>query len=55
VLWSCSRSLQDESRHMGVGMLALLAIVETANDAERCEMEDFTCLASLALSIASSV
>src|SRR6266851_8499644 len=41
----CGRILQDESRHMGFGMLALPAIVEGASDAERCEMEDFTCLA----------
>src|ERR1700675_2111845 len=41
----CGRILQDESRHMGFGMLALPAIVEAASDAERREMEDFTCLA----------
>jgi hypothetical protein len=41
----CGRILQDESRHMGFGMLALPAIVEAASDGERREMEDFTCLA----------
>src|SRR5262245_5408309 len=39
----CQRILQDESRHMGFGMLALPAIVREASDAERQEMEDFTC------------
>src|SRR5215475_15847508 len=41
----CARILQDESRHMGFGMLALPDIVRQASDAERREMEDFTCLA----------
>ena len=41
----CGRILQDESRHMGFGMLALPAIVRDATEAERHEMEDFTCLA----------
>jgi hypothetical protein len=41
----CGRILADESRHMGFGMLALPAVVEGASDAERREMEDFTCLA----------
>jgi para-aminobenzoate N-oxygenase AurF len=41
----CGRILQDESRHMGFGMLALPAIVQDATAAERREMEDFTCLA----------
>jgi len=41
----CSRILQDESRHMGFGMLALPDIVREASDTERQEMEDFTCLA----------
>jgi hypothetical protein len=41
----CTRILQDESRHMGFGMLALPDIVREASDAERQEMEDFTCLA----------
>jgi hypothetical protein len=41
----CGRILQDESRHMGFGMLSLPAIVEAASETERREMEDFTCLA----------
>ncbi len=41
----CGRILQDESRHMGFGMLALPAVVQGASEAERREMEDFTCLA----------
>jgi hypothetical protein len=41
----CGRILQDESRHMGFGMLALPAVVREASEAERREMEDFTCLA----------
>jgi hypothetical protein len=41
----CGRILQDESRHMGFGMLALPAVVREASAAERREMEDFTCLA----------
>ena len=41
----CGRILQDESRHMGFGMLALPAIVRDANERERHEMEDFTCTA----------
>jgi hypothetical protein len=41
----CARILQDESRHMGFGMLALPDVVREASDAERREMEDFTCLA----------
>jgi hypothetical protein len=41
----CRRILSDESRHMGFGMLALPAIVRDATEAERQEMEDFTCLA----------
>ena len=41
----CRRILQDESRHMGFGMLALPAIVKESSSAERQEMEDFTCLA----------
>src|SRR5260370_33730497 len=40
----CSRILQDESRHMGFGMLALPDIVKEASDAERRAMEDFTCV-----------
>jgi ferritin-like protein len=41
----CGRILQDESRHMGFGMLSLPAVVQEASEAERREMEDFTCLA----------
>jgi ferritin-like protein len=41
----CRRILQDESRHMGFGMLALPGIVREATETERREMEDFTCLA----------
>jgi hypothetical protein len=41
----CRRILQDESRHMGFGMLALPEIVREATDGERREMEDFTCTA----------
>jgi ferritin-like protein len=41
----CQRILQDESRHMGFGMLALPAIVQEASTAERREMEDYTCVA----------
>ncbi len=39
----CRRILADEARHMGFGMLALPAVVRDASDAERREMEDFTC------------
>jgi len=41
----CRRILQDESRHMGFGMLALPDVVRNASAAERREMEDFTCAA----------
>jgi hypothetical protein len=41
----CRRILQDESRHMGFGMLALPGIVRGASEAERREMEDYTCMA----------
>jgi hypothetical protein len=41
----CRRILQDESRHMGFGMLALPGMVREASEAERREMEDFTCVA----------
>ena len=41
----CGRILQDESRHMGFGMLALPGIVRDAGERERHEMEDFTCTA----------
>jgi hypothetical protein len=37
----CRRILQDESRHMGFGMLSLPAVVAEASEAERREMEDF--------------
>jgi rubrerythrin len=37
----CGRILQDESRHMGFGMLSLPAVVAEASQAERHEMEDF--------------
>src|SRR6266581_2288114 len=37
--------LQDESRHMGFGMLALPCVIREASAAEKCEMEDFTCTA----------
>jgi ferritin-like protein len=41
----CRRILQDESRHMGFGMLALPDVVNGASEAERREMEEFTCVA----------
>jgi ferritin-like protein len=41
----CRRILQDESRHMGFGMLALPEIIAQASEGELKEMEDFTCLA----------
>jgi ferritin-like protein len=41
----CRRILQDESRHMGFGMLALPDVVTQASESERHEMEDFTCVA----------
>jgi len=41
----CGRILQDESRHMGFGMLALPGVIREASAAEKCEMEDFTCTA----------
>ncbi|MGH7390560.1 MAG: ferritin-like domain-containing protein [Candidatus Rokuibacteriota bacterium] len=39
----CRRILQDESRHMGFGMLALPDVVRDAGPGERREMEDFAC------------
>lgn len=39
----CRRILQDESRHMGFGMLALPDVVRDASASERREMEDFAC------------
>jgi hypothetical protein len=41
----CGRILQDESRHMGFGMLALPGVVAEATESERREMEDFACFA----------
>jgi hypothetical protein len=38
----CRYILQDESRHMGFGMLSLPAVVAQMTDPERREMEDFT-------------
>jgi len=41
----CRRILQDESRHMGFGMLALPEVIREASPTEHREMEDFTCVA----------
>ena len=41
----CDRILQDESRHMGFGMLALPKVVDEASQTERRELEDYTCFA----------
>jgi hypothetical protein len=41
----CRRVLQDESRHMGFGMLALPKVVKEASESERRELEDYTCFA----------
>ena len=41
----CGRILQDESRHMGFGMLSLPGVVKESSERERQEMEDYTCLA----------
>ena len=41
----CGRILQDESRHMGFGMLALPKVVREASEQERRELEDYTCFA----------
>jgi len=41
----CGRILQDESRHMGFGMLALPGVIRDVSAAEKAEMEDFTCTA----------
>ncbi len=41
----CRRILQDESRHMGFGMLALPRVVREASPAEHRELEDYTCFA----------
>jgi rubrerythrin len=37
----CRRILQDESRHMGFGMLSLPSVVAEATESERRDMEDF--------------
>jgi ferritin-like protein len=39
----CKRILQDESRHMGFGMLSLPRVVAEASETERRELEDYTC------------
>ncbi len=41
----CKRILQDESRHMGFGMLSLPRVVNEASETERRELEDYTCFA----------
>ncbi len=41
----CKRVLQDESRHMGFGMLSLPRVVAEASETERRELEDYTCFA----------
>src|SRR2546428_5707163 len=41
----CKRVLQDESRRMGFGMLALPRVVSEASETERRELEDYTCFA----------
>jgi hypothetical protein len=41
----CRRVLQDESRHMGFGMLALPKVIREASETERRELEDYTCFA----------
>ncbi|HXH83398.1 MAG TPA: diiron oxygenase [Candidatus Tectomicrobia bacterium] len=38
----CRYVLQDESRHMGFGMLSLPAVVAEMSEAERAELEEFT-------------
>ena len=38
----CQYILQDESRHMGFGMLSLPDVVGEMTDAERKELEEFT-------------
>jgi hypothetical protein len=38
----CRYILQDESRHMGFGMLSLPAVVRELSDAERAELEEIT-------------
>jgi hypothetical protein len=41
----CRRVLQDESRHMGFGMISLPTVIREASPAERREMEDYTLFA----------
>src|SRR5262245_50642456 len=41
----CKRVLQDESRHMGFGMLSLPRVVAESSETERRELEDYTCFA----------
>src|SRR2546428_50527 len=41
----CRRILQDESRHMGFGRLALPEEVPRGSPGERRELEDYTCFA----------
>src|SRR5215468_6708662 len=38
----CRFILQDESRHMGFGMLSLPSVIATLSEKERIELEDFT-------------
>ena len=38
----CRLILQDESRHMGFGMLSLPSVIATLSEKERIELEDFT-------------
>ena len=38
----CRYILQDESRHMGFGMLSLPGVIATLSEKERIELEDFT-------------
>jgi len=42
----CRRILQDESRHMGFGMLALPKVVNEASETERRELEEELALAA---------
>jgi hypothetical protein len=41
----CRRVLQDESRHMGFGMISLPTVISEASPEERREMEDYTIFA----------
>jgi hypothetical protein len=41
----CRRILQDESRHMGFGMLSLPAVIKGSSETERRELEDYTMFA----------